>query len=85
MWLCVCGRRVLAILIVHAPPHSNPLLTKYIHLTTHTGTHHHITMAEPPPPSAAAPACIGILALQGAFEEHRKIVEELGARTVEVN
>lgn len=29
--------------------------------------------------------CIGILALQGAFEEHGKIIRELGARTVEVS
>ncbi len=35
-------------------------------------------------PGGAAP-CIGILALQGAFEEHRKIVEALGARTIEVS
>ncbi|EKU21834.1 glutamine amidotransferase [Nannochloropsis gaditana CCMP526] len=34
--------------------------------------------------SVASGPCIGILALQGAFEEHRKIVQELGARTVEV-
>jgi len=47
----------------------------------HTTHIHYRTMETP---SATAP-CIGILALQGAFVEHGKIIRELGARTVEVS
>ncbi len=36
------------------------------------------------PASAAAPAAIGVLALQGDFEAHRKLLEGLGARVREV-
>jgi pyridoxal 5'-phosphate synthase pdxT subunit len=39
--------------------------------------------AAPPPPSAPRPR-VGVLALQGAFREHRRAFERLGAEVVEV-
>lgn len=34
--------------------------------------------------SSPSPLCIGVLALQGAFQEHAKILQELGVQTREV-
>ena len=57
-------------------PHPTRTFSTALKQRCHKATHSHRTMQGP---------LVGVLALQGAFEEHQKCLEAVGCRTIQVS